>query len=74
MIKLNITACANGTLSLDSRQRIRSALQMELRRGAPFCHPVFDKFVAEVAGAIAKDIAAKSPRYLHLHQPPSYPK
>lgn len=72
MIKLSITSCANGTLTLVSHQRIRSALEAELRRGIRLRHPLFDKLIRESAEEVAKAVAAKSQQHVQLHQTPGH--
>jgi hypothetical protein len=73
MIKLSITSCANGTLTSVSRQRIRSALEAELRRGIRLRHRLFDKPIRESPAAATKAVAAKSQQHFHLHQTPRHP-
>ena len=68
MIKLKVTAYANGTLTSHSQQQIRSALEAKLGRGIR--HPLFDKLISEAAQAVAKAAAAEAPRYLRIHQTP----
>ena len=65
-IEFNITAYANGTLSSQSQQQIRSALEAKLGRGIR--HPLFDKLIKEAAAAAAKAAAAEASRYLRIHE------
>ena len=68
MIKINITAYSNGTLTSHSQQRIRTALEAELRRGIHHRHPLFDILIKQSAEAAAKAVATRSQQHLHLHQ------
>lgn len=63
MIKLNITAYANGTVTSQSQQQIRAALEAKLGHGIR--HPLFDKLIQE---AVAKAAKAKAHHYLRLDQ------
>ena len=65
-IEFNITAYANGTLSSQSQQQIRSALEAKLGHGIR--DPLFYKLVQESAEAVAKAVKAEAPRYLRIDQ------
>jgi hypothetical protein len=67
-VKLTLTTYRDGTLTSDSQQRIRSALEAELRRGIHLRHPLFDTLIKESGEAAAKAVAAEAPRFLRIQQ------